>query len=112
MPTTTCEPLEVELGSPFLDFRGWLPPGWGQGIRHGQKRRNKVFVAPAGHGSLIAASKQSMASRPALCERVPPKEVILQTHLEPLDQHGKLLGLGNECFERWPKWLPQDTKRC
>ena len=35
------------------------------------------------------------------------QEVILQTRLRPLDQHGKLLGLGDECIERWPIWLPK-----
>lgn len=73
----------------------WLPPGWGQGIRIGQKgRRLKVFVAPEGHGRLVVNNKQNM-------------EVILQTRLRPLDQHGKLLGLGDECIERWPIWLPK-----
>lgn len=39
----------------------WLPPGWSQGIRIGQKgRRLKVFVAPEGHGRLIVNNKQSM----------------------------------------------------
>ncbi|CAK8987533.1 unnamed protein product [Durusdinium trenchii] len=73
----------------------WLPPGWGQGIRMGQKgRRLKVFVAPEGHGRLVVNNKQSM-------------EVILQTRLRPLDQYGKVLGLGDECVEHWPKWLPR-----
>eukprot|EP00438_Fugacium_kawagutii_P018376 Skav208995 [mRNA] locus=scaffold2686:135171:139560:- [translate_table: standard] len=35
------------------------------------------------------------------------QELILQAKLRPLDQHGKLLGLGDECIERWPTWLPQ-----
>lgn len=34
----------------------------------------------------------------------------MQTRLEPLDQHGKLLGVGDECIERWPKWLPKDWR--
>ena len=42
-------------------------------------------------------------NKPVLC----PKEVILQTRLRPLDQHGKLLGMGDECIERWPIWLPK-----
>ena len=41
----------------------WLPPGWGQGIRIGQKgRRLKVFVAPEGHGRLVVNNKQNMAA--------------------------------------------------
>ena len=36
--------------------------------------------------------------------------MILQTKLRPLDQHGKLLGLRDECIERWPKYLPKTWK--
>ena len=39
----------------------WLPPGWGQATKLGQKgRRLKVFVAPEGHGRLVVNNKQSM----------------------------------------------------